>query len=155
MDALVAQVQRARGEGALLQQTQAQLLPAGGEVRLAATDRDRIDPDAELIDQVEQRGGERRPADLDVALVLARKTRHLGGRVGAAHEPHSLRAHRIIREYRDYLRLLDDLGWAVHDARPCFPLSMPAVALGRTLAQLAEHDEAVGAVCDALLDRLP
>jgi len=32
---------------------------------------------------------------------------------------------------------------------------MPATALGRTLAQLAEQDEAVGAVCDALLHRLP
>jgi len=66
-----------------------------------------------------------------------------------------LSAHRIIREHRDYLRLLDDLGWAIHDPRPCFPLSMPATALGRTLAQLAEHDEAVGVVCDALLDQLP
>jgi len=66
-----------------------------------------------------------------------------------------LNARRIIREHRDCLRLLDDLGWAIHDPRPSFPLTMPAVALGRTLAQLAEHDEAVSAVCDALLDRLP
>ncbi len=84
-DALVAQV-RARGEGALLQQPQAHLFAAGGEVRLAAADRDRVDPGAELVDQVEQRGGEFRPADFDMALMLARETRHLGGRVGAAHD---------------------------------------------------------------------
>jgi hypothetical protein len=66
-----------------------------------------------------------------------------------------LNAHRIIREHRDYLRLLDDLGWAVHDSRPAFPITMPGDALGRTLAQLADQDPAVAAVCDALLDRLP
>ena len=66
-----------------------------------------------------------------------------------------LNAHRIIREHRDYLRLLDDLGWAVHDPRPGFPLTMPVEALGRTLAQLADQDPAVAAVCDALLERLP
>jgi hypothetical protein len=66
-----------------------------------------------------------------------------------------LNAHRIIREHRDYLRLLDDLGWAVHDPRPAFPITMPADALGRTLAQLAGQDPAVAAVCDALLNRLP
>jgi hypothetical protein len=66
-----------------------------------------------------------------------------------------LNAHRIIREHRDYLRLLDDLGWAVHDPQPEFPITMPADALGRTLAQLADQDTAVAAVCDALLERLP
>lgn len=66
-----------------------------------------------------------------------------------------LNAHRIIREHRDYLRLLDDLGWAVQDPRPTFPITMPADALGRTLAQLADQDPAVAAVCDALLARLP
>jgi len=66
-----------------------------------------------------------------------------------------LNAHRIIREHRDYLRLLDDLGWSVHDPRPHFPLTMPVEALGRTLARLADQDPAVAAVCDALLQRLP
>lgn len=66
-----------------------------------------------------------------------------------------LNAHRIIREHRDYLRLLDDLGWALHDPRPHFPLTMPVEALGRTLARLADQDPAVAAVCDALLERLP
>jgi len=66
-----------------------------------------------------------------------------------------LNAHRIIREHRDYLRLLDDLGWAVHDPRPDFPLTMPVAALGRTLARLADQDPAVAAVCDSLLERLP
>lgn len=66
-----------------------------------------------------------------------------------------LNAHRIIREHRDYLRLLDDLGWAAHDPRAAFPITMPADALGRTLALLADQDPAVAAVCDALLARLP
>ena len=66
-----------------------------------------------------------------------------------------LNAHRIIREHRDCLRLLDDLGWAAHDPRPDFPLTMPVEALGRTLARLADQDPAVAAVCDALLERLP
>lgn len=66
-----------------------------------------------------------------------------------------LNAHRIIREHRDYLRLLDDLGWAVHDPRPDFPLTMPVDALGRALARLADQDPAVAAVRDALLERLP
>jgi len=66
-----------------------------------------------------------------------------------------LTAHRIIREHHDYLRLLDDLGWAVHDPRPEFPITMPATALGRTLARLADQDLAVADVCNALLERLP
>ena len=66
-----------------------------------------------------------------------------------------LTAHRIIREYHDYLRLLDDLGWTVHDPRPEFPLTMPADVLGRVLVSLADQDPAVAAVCDALLERLP
>lgn len=65
-----------------------------------------------------------------------------------------LNAHRIIREHRDYLRLLDDLGWAVHDPRLEFPITMPADGLGRTLAQLVETDPGVAAVCHALLERL-
>jgi hypothetical protein len=102
-----------------------------------------------------------------VALALTRAERNavrdsIASKLARLDETHAalatcdeLSAHRIIREYRDYLRLLDDLGWAIHDPRPSFPLSMPATALGRTLAQLAERDEAVSAVCDALLDRLP
>jgi hypothetical protein len=64
-------------------------------------------------------------------------------------------ARRVIREHRDYLRLLDDLGWAEQDPRPWFPITMPATAFGRALAQLARRDPAVAAVCAALLERLP
>jgi len=66
-----------------------------------------------------------------------------------------LSAHRIIREHRDYLRLLDDLGWAAEDHRLAFPITMPARPLGRTLARLAEDDPAAAAVCASLLERLP
>jgi hypothetical protein len=64
-------------------------------------------------------------------------------------------ARRLIREHRDYLRLLDDLGWTEDDPRSRFPITMPAPALGRALAQLARRDTAVASVCAALLDRLP
>jgi hypothetical protein len=74
-------------------------------------------------------------------------------RLGETHaNTNALNAHRIIR---DRLRLLDDLGWAVHDPRPEFPITMPADALGHTLARLADQDPAVAAVCDTLLERLP
>jgi hypothetical protein len=66
-----------------------------------------------------------------------------------------LAARRLIREHRDYLRLLDDLGWREDDARSRFPITMPAPALGRALAQLARRDVAVAAVCTGLLERLP
>ena len=66
-----------------------------------------------------------------------------------------LSAHRIIREHRDYLRLLDDLGWAAEDRRLVFRIAMPARPLGQTLARLAADDPAAAAVCAALLERLP
>jgi len=66
-----------------------------------------------------------------------------------------LTARRLMREHHDYLRLLDDLGWNKHDPRPWFPITMPAAAFGRALAQLARRDPAVADVCAALLQRLP
>lgn len=86
---------------------------------------------------------------------IALKLAHLDETHETLANTDELNAHRIIREHRDYLRLLDDLGWAVHDPRPEFPITMPADALGRTLAPLANQDPAVAAACDALLERLP
>src|SRR6266516_8048261 len=65
-----------------------------------------------------------------------------------------LTARRIIREHEDYLRLLEDLGYEAADPRRTFHVTMPARALGRTLAQLAANDRAVADVCLALLERL-
>jgi hypothetical protein len=66
-----------------------------------------------------------------------------------------LTALRIIREHEDYLRLLEDLGDEAADPRHTFHVTMPARALGRTLAKLAADDRAVADVCLALLERLP
>lgn len=102
-----------------------------------------------------RRGGAHALPAVVVRAAIALKLARLDETHGTLANTDELNAHRIIREHRDYLRLLDDLGWAVHDPRPDFPLTMPVEAVGRTLARLADQDPAVAAVCDALLERLP
>jgi len=107
----------------------------------------------------------RRPAGVAITLTpyeravirasIAHKLARLPETHAALAASDELSAHRTIREHRDYLHLLDDLGWAAHDPRPDFPLTMPADALGRTLARLSAEDPAVAAICSALLERLP
>lgn len=86
---------------------------------------------------------------------IAGKLAHLAKAHATLATCDELSAHRIICEHRDYLRLLDDLGWAAKDRRLVFPITMPARPLGRTLAHLAKDDPAAAAVCAALLKRLP
>jgi hypothetical protein len=91
----VAQVHRPAAEDALLQEPQPQV-GAERDVGLAAAEEGRHHGQAELVDQVQQRRGQPRAADGQLAVGLLLEPDDLVARLGPAHQP-APRRHRLQR----------------------------------------------------------